>query len=107
MLVTERAGRLRVIDKDFKLMPALVEGVPAVQAIGQGGLMDVALHPKFADNKLVYLSYSAGDRNGIGHHPAETEGSKREGESAQRVKRGAGLRLTLFAVCEHGIENHR
>jgi glucose/arabinose dehydrogenase len=66
MLVTERAGRLRIIGKDFKLDPQPVGGVPAVAATGQGGLLDVALHPKFADNHLVYLSYSAGDRNGIG-----------------------------------------
>ena len=66
MLVTERAGRLRVISKDFKLEPQPVGGVPAVAAVGQGGLMDVVLHPKFAENNLVYLSYSAGDRNGVG-----------------------------------------
>jgi aldose sugar dehydrogenase len=66
MLVTERAGRLRIINKDFKLEAQPVEGVPAVAAVGQGGLMDVVLHPKFAENQWVYLSYSAGDRNGIG-----------------------------------------
>ena len=65
MLVTERAGRLRMIGKDFKLDPQPTAGVPVVAAVGQGGLMDVVLHPKFADNHLVYLSYSAGDRNGI------------------------------------------
>jgi glucose/arabinose dehydrogenase len=66
MLVTERTGRLRVISKDFKLDPQPVSGTPVVAAVGQGGLMDVALHPKFAENHLVYLSYSAGDRDGIG-----------------------------------------
>lgn len=66
MLVTERAGRLRIIGKDFRLDPAPLEGLPAVAALGQGGLLDVALHPKFAENNLVYVSYSAGDRNGIG-----------------------------------------
>ena len=66
MLVTERVGTLRMIGKDFKLNPQPVGGVLAVAAVGQGGLMDVVPHPKFADNNLVYLSYSAGDRNGIG-----------------------------------------
>ena len=66
MLVTERVGTLRMIGKDFKLNPQPVGGVPAVAAVGQGGLMDLVPHPKFADNNLVYLSYSAGDRNGIG-----------------------------------------
>ncbi|MBM3342760.1 MAG: PQQ-dependent sugar dehydrogenase [Betaproteobacteria bacterium] len=66
MLVTERPGRLRIIGKDFKLDPMPVEGVPAVTAVGQGGLMDVVLHPKFAENNWVYLSYAAGDARGIG-----------------------------------------
>lgn len=66
MLVTERAGRLRIVGRDFKLEPKPVGGIPAVAATGQGGLLDVVLHPKFAENHLVYLSYSAGDRNGIG-----------------------------------------
>ena len=66
MLVTERAGRLRFIGKDFKLDPQVISGVPVVAAVGQGGLMDVVLHPKFSENSLLYLSYSAGDRNGIG-----------------------------------------
>jgi len=66
MLVTERPGRLRLINKDFKLDPQPVGGVPAVAAVGQGGLLDVVLHPKFAENHWIYLSYAAGDRNGVG-----------------------------------------
>src|SRR5450631_2016014 len=57
MLVTERPGRLRVI-RDGKLDPRPITGVPAVRQIGNSGLMDVALHPKFAENKLVYLTYN-------------------------------------------------
>ena len=59
MLVTEREGRLRVIDADG-LRPEPVTGTPEVFASGQGGLMDVVLHPGFADNRLVYLTWSAG-----------------------------------------------
>jgi glucose/arabinose dehydrogenase len=60
MLVTERPGRLRIIGPDGALsQPA--EGVPAVYETGQGGLLDVALDPKFTDNRLVYLSYSEPD----------------------------------------------
>ncbi len=66
MLVTERGGRLRMISSDFKLSPHPVGGVPAVTAVGQGGLLDVVLHPKFAENNLVYLSYVAGDSKGVG-----------------------------------------
>ena len=57
LLVTERAGRLRVLSKDGKLSPA-VAGLPAVFASGQGGLLDVTLDPAYATNGLVYWSYA-------------------------------------------------
>jgi glucose/arabinose dehydrogenase len=56
-LVTERAGRLRII-RNGVLDPTPVAGVPKVQAGGTSGLLDVALHPKFATNNLVYLAYN-------------------------------------------------
>ncbi|HEX9685876.1 MAG TPA: PQQ-dependent sugar dehydrogenase [Burkholderiales bacterium] len=59
MLVTERPGRLRIIGKDGRLVPQAVSGLPEIAAYGQGGLMDAAIHPRFADNNLVYLSYAA------------------------------------------------
>jgi glucose/arabinose dehydrogenase len=57
MLVTERPGRLRLVGKDGRLSPPLA-GVPAVQARGPGGLLDVAVDPRFAENGLVYLSFA-------------------------------------------------
>ncbi|HEV2148822.1 MAG TPA: PQQ-dependent sugar dehydrogenase [Longimicrobiaceae bacterium] len=57
VLVTERPGRLRVV-RGGVLAPEPIAGVPQVRAREQGGLMDVALHPDFARNRLVYLSYS-------------------------------------------------
>jgi glucose/arabinose dehydrogenase len=57
-LVTERAGRLRLVNDDFKLAPEPLDGVPTAFARGQGGLLDVVLHPDFAGNGLVYLSYA-------------------------------------------------
>jgi aldose sugar dehydrogenase len=57
ILVTERPGRLRIVDRNGTLSEPLA-GVPAVAARGQGGLLDVAIDPRFADNRLVYLSYS-------------------------------------------------
>jgi glucose/arabinose dehydrogenase len=57
MLVTERPGRLRVI-RNGTLDPRPIAGVPPVHAVGLLGLLDVALHPRFAENKLLYLSYS-------------------------------------------------
>lgn len=60
MLVTERAGRLRVIRKGV-LDPKPVAGLPPVLAEGLGGLMDVALHPQFARNHWIYMTYSKGE----------------------------------------------
>ena len=57
MLVTERPGRLRLIKKDGALDPNPVRGVPTVRSRGLQGFMDVVLHPRFADNRFVYLSY--------------------------------------------------
>lgn len=60
-LVTERPGRLRMI-RDGTLVPTPIAGVPDVLALGQGGLLDVALHPDFATNRLLYLTYSVGSK---------------------------------------------
>src|SRR3984893_5317255 len=57
MLVTERPGRLRILDKDGKLSPP-VEGVPAVAAVGQGGLLDIVLAPDFKESRVVYFSFA-------------------------------------------------
>ena len=63
MLVTERPGRLRLVERDGRLSPPLA-GVPAVYATGQGGLLDVALDPQFASNQTIYLSYAEAASNG-------------------------------------------
>src|SRR6186713_65909 len=65
MLVTERPGRLRIVAADGSKSEPL-KGLPAVFAQGQGGLLDVALDPRFADNGLVYLSYSEPGEDGAG-----------------------------------------
>ena len=57
MLVTERAGRLRLV-RDGMLDPQEISGVPTVRTDGNGGLMDVAVHPQFDENRLVYLTYT-------------------------------------------------
>ena len=65
MLVTERTGRLRIVENE-RLLPDPVKGLPEITAKGQGGLLDVALHPEFTENGWVYLSYAVGDSTGIG-----------------------------------------
>jgi len=64
MLVTERPGRLRLI-KNGVLDPKPIAGVPAVKALALSGLLDVVLHPKFAENHLLYLSYSKAREDGL------------------------------------------
>jgi glucose/arabinose dehydrogenase len=66
LLVTERPGRLRLVDPDGRLDPRPLEGTPPVAAVGQGGLLDVALHPDFTKNRLVYLSYAGESPGGYG-----------------------------------------
>ena len=69
MLVTERPGRLRIV-RDRRLLPDPVPGLPDIRAIGQGGLLDLALHPAFESNRLVYFSYAADHGRGVTTHVA-------------------------------------
>jgi aldose sugar dehydrogenase len=65
IIVTERPGRVRIVDRSGQISEPLA-GVPAVYANGQGGLLDVALDPSFAENRLVYLSYAEPGEGGAG-----------------------------------------
>ncbi len=58
MLVTEKPGRLRIVSADGTRVSEPVAGLPAVDARGQGGLLDVSLDPAFAKNRLIYWSYA-------------------------------------------------
>jgi len=66
MLITERAGRLRLVDQDYKLDPQAIDGLPEVVSQGQGGLFDVVLHPQYAQNGWIYWAYSAPGPGGWG-----------------------------------------
>jgi len=68
ILITERPGRLRIV-RNGLLDPNPIAGVPQVQAQRLSGLMDLALHPRFSDNKLVYFTY---------HKPAGDDTAKSE-----------------------------
>jgi glucose/arabinose dehydrogenase len=65
LLVTEKSGKLRMVENG-KLLPQAINGVPAVVDRGQGGLLDIALHPRYAENGWIYLSYSAKGEGGSG-----------------------------------------
>ena len=64
MLVTERAGRLRII-RNGVLDPQPISGVPQVRVTALGGLLEVALHPRFAENGWVYLTYAKGREDNV------------------------------------------
>jgi len=65
ILVTERPGRLRIIENG-KLNPEPISGLPKIAAKGQGGLLDVVLHPDYRENGWIYLSFSAKSTGGYG-----------------------------------------
>lgn len=73
ILVTERPGRLRII-RDGRLDANPIKGLPKITARGQGGLLDIALHPDFKANKLIYFSYvSSNGKKGMGTQVARAE----------------------------------
>jgi glucose/arabinose dehydrogenase len=83
MLITERAGRLRLV-RNGVLDPTPIAGLPAIRTDGNGGLMDVALHPQFASNRLVYFTYTKPVGNRMGA-PSLARG-RLEGHALVEVK---------------------
>jgi len=63
ILVTERPGRVRHLNSDGSVRTKSIPGAPAVAVVGQGGLLDIALHPDFHVNRLVYFTLSTGTRS--------------------------------------------
>lgn len=89
LLVTERPGRMRIIGKDGKLSAAILEGLPEVAAVGQGGLLDVLLAPDYEKSGIIYLSYG------------EPRGDGKNGTTVARAKlvpEGDGARLEGLQV---------
>lgn len=82
ILVTEKAGRLRVV-QGGQLQPGSIGGVPAVYANGQGGLLDIALHPDYARNGWLYFTYAA---PGAGGGSTTLARAKLQGEALTDVQ---------------------
>ncbi|SKC41244.1 PQQ-dependent sugar dehydrogenase [Ohtaekwangia koreensis] len=72
ILVTEKKGEIRII-KDGKLLDEKIENVPAVYDHGQGGLLDIIVHPDYANNGWIYLSYAKPGEGGGGTTIARTK----------------------------------
>lgn len=85
MLITEKAGTLYVVSADGQQRKR-VDGIPTVSSEGQGGLMDVVLHPGFAQNRLVYFSYSEAGPGGKGVVLARGAFADREQPVLQKVE---------------------
>ncbi len=66
MLVSERRGQLRLISKTGALHPQPIGGLPPIRQHGQGGLLDVVLHPDFSTNQRVYFSFAEAGEGGVG-----------------------------------------
>ncbi len=66
LLVTERPGRLRLLDPAGSGLSGPIAGTPSVYASGQGGLLDVALDPAYEENGLIYLAYAEAGDGGAG-----------------------------------------
>ena len=92
MLVTEKPGRLRIVSADGKTLSEPVAGLPAVDARGQGGLLDVALDPAFQKNQLVYWSYA---------EPTEEQGVNNTAVARGRLVDGAAPRVENVQVIFH------
>jgi glucose/arabinose dehydrogenase len=83
MLVSERPGRLRLVDASGRLDPEAVGGLPPVAAVGQGGLLDVVLHPRYRDNGWIYLSYVGA---GSGGYSTEVLRARLQGKTLSDVQ---------------------
>lgn len=66
ILIAERPGRLRVWE-DGSLLNEHIEGLPDIWSHGQGGLLDVVMHPDYNENSLIYLVYAARGNEGGGN----------------------------------------
>ena len=120
MLITERPGRLRLL-KNGVLDPTPISGVPVVKAQRLSGLMDVVLHPRFAENRLVYLTYNKGARRRHDGHRARARTARRHGahrrEGAVRRRAVVGRRRRVgvahrvrprrHALHDHGLGRRR
>lgn len=85
LLVTERAGRLRVVDAQGERISVPVAGLPQVDRRDHGGLLDVTIDPAFEANRLIYISYTKAGRGAEAHRNGLTVARARLSEDARRI----------------------
>ncbi|WP_339725760.1 PQQ-dependent sugar dehydrogenase [uncultured Paraglaciecola sp.] len=94
ILVTDRKGELRII-RNGELLSEKISGLPALRAEGQGGLLDVVVDPNYAQNQLIYFSYSGLEGEGEGAHTSVMRAKLQDFKlSQQKVIFGGGLNST-------------
>lgn len=69
ILISDRKGELRVVKNDL-LLPRFISGLPEIHSNGQGGLLDIALHPDFINNQWVYFTYASKEGENLGSNTA-------------------------------------
>lgn len=99
-LVTEKRGDLHYIEADGRLDPRSIKGIPPSVYRGQGGLLDVALHPDYANNGWVYLALSD-------PHPKDRDKMKKNGQKGDKERGKADRVRTLTAVYRGKLRGHR
>jgi len=99
MLVTEKKGNLLIVSQDGEKSRS-IGGIPDVDYGGQGGLGDVALHPDFAENGLIYLSYAEAGAGG-------TRGAAVMRAVLKQTERGRVTRVPLDASSDAVVKEDR
>ena len=99
MLVTERRGTMRLIDNG-KLVDAAIEGIPKATEFGQGGLLDVVMHPKYAENGWIYWSYNATE---AGLHGTEVARGKLGGTKDKPVMTNVEVLFKMSPKSDRGF----
>lgn len=64
LLITEKPGRLRMVTAEGVLLEEPIKGLPEIAVVGQGGLLDIELHPNYDENGWIYISYSGAENDG-------------------------------------------
>lgn len=82
LLVTERKGKLYRVDASDQKMTE-IDGLPEIHVNGQGGLLDIELHPNFEDNGWIYLTYSSPQGSGMGPDAGKDSGKDADNDAGE------------------------